>query len=125
MSKYIAEHASALADVKAAGPLVTFTKTVAGEYDPITDTTSSPTIVTVSGFAIRRRARSQSDMKKYEALKLVESEAPYLFFVPNQYGTLPPSGSTASWNGVNYTIRDIDPLAVDGVAIAAYVVVSK
>lgn len=125
MSKYISEHASALLDVKTYGAPVTFTKSVAGGYDPITDTTSSPTTVSVSGFAIKKRARSQADMRKYQALNLVESVAPYLFFVPNEYGSEPPSGSTALWNGETYITRDVDPIAIDGIAIAADVVIGK
>lgn len=124
MSKYISDHRDALSDVKAAGSAVTFRKVVPEHYDPDSDTTVPEAVVTVSGYAIKRRAKAD-DLRKYRRLELIESEAPYLFFVPNVYGTIPLLGSTVEWMGSLHTVRDCDPVAPDGTAIAAYVVVSR
>lgn len=121
MSKYISEHASALADVSSAGSAVTFSKTVPGTYDPATDTTTGATTSSVSGFAIGKRG----DPVLYQKLSLIQSEAPTLFFVPSTIGEAPLLGASVVWGGIAYVVRDVDPLSIDGVPIAHDVVVSK
>lgn len=121
MSDYSVDHASTLLDVADAGAAVTFSYTTAGTYDPLTDTTSGAEAATVTGSAIE----SKSSPIRYQALGLVQSEAPTLFFVPDTYGEIPPLGATVTWGGIDYTVKDVDPLAPAGVAIAASIVVAR
>ncbi len=114
------EHASAVQDLKDVGAAVTFTDTTA-THDPTTGTFTSPTSSTVSGYAMKKR----SDPKRYEALGLSEQDIQTLLFVPNTYGDTPSLGSTVSWMSRTYTIRDVDPLAPDGTAILAEVVIAR
>lgn len=101
---YATEWASALADVQAAGAAISF----AGAS-------------TVPGYAIRTRGNPQ----KYAALKLVESEAPTLFFVPSTYGDTPDLNALATFGGTEYAVVSVEPVAPDGVAIAAHVIVGR
>jgi hypothetical protein len=121
MSIYTGDHAGALADVRAAGADVVFTHTVPGSYDPATDTSGDPVITTLTGAAIR----TKGDPVRYERLGLTQSEAPTLFFVPNTQGDLPEPGSLVTWATVGYAVRDVQPLAPDGIAIAANVVLVR
>ncbi len=117
---YAPEHASALADVTAAGSAVTFTWRTPGVHDPATDTFTTAATVTVAGYALRVRG----DPDRYRALSLVEAQAPTLLFTPTTYGALPALGASVTWGGTVYTVRDVAPLAPDGTAILARVVVA-
>ena len=116
---YATEHADALADVRAAGAPVVFTA-VARTIDPLTGQVTEATS-TVPGHALRVRGRPDV----YLALSLVESQAPTLLFVPDSYGGTPPLGSSVTWAGAEFTVRDVSPLAPDGTAILHRVVVSR
>lgn len=118
---YETEHASALADVRAAGVDVVFTKTVKGAYDASTNTFGPDTVTTVTGAAVR----TKGDPKKYAALNLIESEAPTLLFVADTYGDTPPLESAVDFGGNTYRVRDVDPLAPDGTAIFTRAVVAR
>lgn len=118
-TSYASEHASAKADVGAAGASVTWTRTTNTYTDP-TDTIV-PATTTITGSAIR----SRGNPLKYSALGLVQSEAPTLFFTPTTYGECPLPGDTVTWNSVLYTARDVEPIAPSGAAIAARVIVSR
>jgi hypothetical protein len=118
---YAAEHADALAMVAEAGASVTFTLTIPGTYDAATDTWTGGSTSTVTGDAIRTRGNPE----RYKALELIESESPALLFTPDTYGDLPALNSTVSWNSTTYTVRDVDPIAPDGTAIAARVIVVR
>jgi hypothetical protein len=102
---YTTDHASAYADVKNAGAAVTFTLAS----------------TTVAGYAIRIKG----DPKKYHALKLVESEAPTLLFVPTTYGERPPLNALTTFGGTEYAVTDEEPLMPDGTAILSKVVVAR
>lgn len=121
MSVYTQDHAGALADVKAAGAAVTFTLENPGTLDEATGLYTSASSTTVSGYAVRDRGNP----KTYESLSLKQSEAPTLFFTPSTFGSLPLPGYTVVWGSVTYTVRDVEPLAPDGTAIGAYVVVAR
>lgn len=120
MASYATEAASALADVTAAGAAVTFTKVAPGTYDGTTDTWSNPTNASVSGYAIRVRGNPDT----YEKLNLIEALSNTLLFTPSTYGQVPALGSEVVWDGVTYTVRDVNQLAPDGKAILSRVVVS-
>lgn len=118
---YASDHAGALADVKAAGATVTFTLSSPGTYDAATDTYTSAVTTYVSGAAIRVAGNPLA----YQALELIQSEAPTLLFTPTTYGSLPALQSAVTWGGATYTVRSVDPLAPDGTAILARIVVAK
>lgn len=118
---YAATHANALATAKRKGEAVTFSLANPGTHTPSTGTFSGAATSTVTGYAVR----SRGDPKVYEALKLTPREAPTLFFVPSTYGQLPAMNAKVPFESVTYTVRSIDPIAPDGTAIAARVVVAK
>ena len=78
---------------------------------------------TVEGSATRVR----SDAQRFSALKLDLTENPTLFFVPTTYGEVPEPGDEVTWpaNGPVYKVADVDPIAPDGVVIAARVVIGR
>ena len=120
MSQYAATHARAYATVARKGAAVTFTRTTPGTYDPATDTTSAPTITTITGSAVRVTGSPDT----YRALSLIESQAPTLLFAPATYGSLPKQGDKVVWGGVTLTVKDVSPLEPDGTPITANIVVS-
>jgi hypothetical protein len=115
--------------VKEFGAPVTFVRSTPGTYDEATDTWTSPTETTVSGQAIQTRGQAET----YEHLSLTESEAPTLLFVPNEYGARPKPGDTCRWasryglpeEGEDFAVVDVQPVAPDGKAILARVVVRR
>lgn len=90
---YAPDHAGALVDIQAAGAAVTFSHTNPGTYDAATDTWSSASTTTVTGSAMRVRGNPLV----YQALELIQSEAPTLLFAPNTYGSLPALQSAVVW----------------------------
>ena len=82
---------------------------------------------------LRRRHRHRDTLDGYTSggpdiysrLGLVESQAPMLLFVPTTYGETPEVGATCSWSGATLTVRDVDPLALDGTTLLANVVISE
>lgn len=119
-SPYAADSASALEDVRAAGANVEFTLAV-NTYDPATDATTPGAPIVVTGAAIRVKGNPLV----YQRLSLIESEAPTLFVVPDVYGRFPPLTASVTWGGIGYTVKNVDPVAPDGVAIAARVVIAR
>lgn len=117
---YVAEHASALADVTEAGAPVAFVRHTPGTYDAATGLTSPSSRTEVAGAAMRVKG----DPRKYATLGLTEHEAPTLFFVATTYGDVPPLGASVSFGGATYTVRDVAPFAPDGTAIFSRVVVA-
>jgi hypothetical protein len=99
---------------------VTFTRQNPGTYDAATDVWTSPTATTITGHAIQVRG----DPQRYRALGLVLTTMPTLFFSPTTYGETPAPGDTVTWTSIVYTVRDVAPIAPDGVTIAARVIVS-
>lgn len=119
MGVYATEHRDALADIKAAGVAVTFTSQ--GRTYNATAGTSTVSTTTVTGYAMRVRGNP----KRYEALGLVEAEAPTLLFAPTTYGDEVALGATCTWGGGTFTVRDVSPVGPDGDTIVARVVVSR
>lgn len=105
--------------------MVTFTRGAPGVYDPATDTWSAGSVTTITGSAIQVKG----DPQKYQALELVMSTNPTLLFTPSVYPlrafteefVLP--GDHVDWNGVTFTVKDVDPVAPDGFVIVARIVV--
>ena len=101
---------------------ITFTRTTR-TYTAATDT-ATVSSSTVTGSAIQVRG----DPQRYAALGLVLTTMPTLFWAPTTYGEVPLPGDTVVWpetGGSTYTVRDVDPIAPDGVVIAARVVIGK
>ncbi len=82
---------------------------------------SGASVTSVAGFAVRVKGKPIT----YQALSLVESEAPTLLFVASSYGQTPPLNATVSFGGIPFTVADVDPLAPDGVTIECRVVVKR
>ena len=102
--------------------MISFVRTAPGVHDPATDTWTAPSVTTVTGSAIQVRG----DPRRYAALGLVLTTMPTLFFAPTTYGQCPEPGDSVLWplvNGKTYTVKDVDPIAPDGVVIAARIVV--
>ncbi|HEY4133502.1 MAG TPA: hypothetical protein VGM50_22980 [Gemmatimonadaceae bacterium] len=116
-SKYVSEHADALADLAEAGSNITFTR-VSSTYDSATDTSSAPTTLTIAGYAVE----TDGDRDTYRRLELTHETAVTLFFSPNEIDDVPLSGDTAVWAGKTVTVAERKAFAPDGVAIAATVV---
>lgn len=119
---YATEHASALADVRAAGRSVTFTVTT--RTQDRTTGLVTPVDSTVTGAALRVK----SDPKKLSALSVQHNlsmeSAITLLFVPDTYGGGVDPGASVEWMSKTYIVRDVDPLAPDGSNIFQRVVVS-
>lgn len=100
---------------------VTFSHGTAGTYDPVTDTTTGSTVVTVSGTAMR----IEGDPDVYARLGLIQSENPMLLFTPDTPGEVPVLGATVEFGGETLTVKDVEPLAMAGTAEAARVRCSR
>jgi hypothetical protein len=121
MANYAPDHAAALADVADAGADADFTFENPGTLDEATGLYTSASTTTVSGKAIQTKGES----KTYDRLGLKQSEAPTLFWVPDTLGQLPLPDYRITWGSRNLVVRDVDPIAPDGTALAARVVVSR
>ena len=113
-------HSRALALVKRKGAAVTFSRTTQGGYDAETDT-ATPSTSTVVGHAVR----VQGDPERYAGLGLVEAKAVTLLFAPTTIDEQPSPGDEVTWDGVEYTVRDVDPVAPDGDVIVSSVVIAR
>lgn len=100
--------------------MVTFTRTVHGSYNEETGE-ATPVVSTITGTAVRGRG----DPHRYTELGLVESKSPTLWFVPRTYGDTPAVGDVVEWESEDYTARDVEAIAPDGVTIAAKVIISQ
>jgi hypothetical protein len=104
---------------------VTFTRTDPGTYDPETGIHTSPTSSTITGSAIQVRG----DAQRYAAQELNLSTMPTLLFTPYDYDLSAFSsafvrpGDTVVWRTVTYTVKDVEPIAPDGVVILARIIV--
>jgi hypothetical protein len=86
---YAAEHASALADLKAAGVPMTFTRTTAGiGYNEATDTYVTPPVtITIAGYGILTMGgwQSTSGNIQNEPMTTVVETTPIAGFTPSTY----------------------------------------
>lgn len=106
--------------------MVTFSRDTPGTFDGTTGLFSSPSTSTITGSAIQVRGNGA----RYRELGLVLSTMPTLLFTPSAYPlrantdefVLP--GDTVSWNNIDYTVKDVDPVAPDGFVIVARIIVA-
>lgn len=117
MASYAPDHASALADLRDAGAAVAFSR-ITHVMDEATGL-MTPTTTTIAGYAIRDMGRGD----RYHALGLIPSRNPTLLFAASTFGDAVALGDTVTWGGIGYTVRDVDPVAVDGTPIVTFVVV--
>lgn len=118
MSIYASEHADALADVRESGASIAFRRTIV-TVDPTTDQSSGSSTSTISGAAIEL---NQSNRDRLRAPAATHVGQVSLFFVPETIGSLPIAGDSAVWGGRTIVVsKVIDPIAPDGVPIAAAV----
>jgi hypothetical protein len=117
---FVAEHADALADVRANGATVTFTTTTPGTYTAATDTFGTASATTVTGVALQVALR-RGDEDAFRATGAVRDRARMLLFVPTTYGQLPRPKATVTWDSTVYTVSHVNAVAPDGTAILARV----
>lgn len=107
---------------------VTVTRARPGTHDATTATWTSPTSTTLAGTAF---LKAHGNPQRYAALGLNVQTMPTLVFVPDDYELAAYStsfilpGDTLVWQSVTYTVRDVDPVAPDGIVILAYLIVSN
>jgi len=118
---YAATATKAYRKIGAAGAPVTFSFLTPGTENPATGVITGRTTTTVSGVAMQVKGKGLL----YQQLSLIESEAPTLLFSGSPFGALPTLGATVVWNGITYTVRDINETAPDGNAIFARVVIAR
>lgn len=121
-TRYGATAAGVYDTIAGVGAPVTFTRATPGIYSATADTRTDASTQTVTGVAVRVRG----EPSRYRALSLVESEAPTLLFKPTAlYAAAPDVGDSVSWAGDTYLVRDVDPVAPDGVLVVARVIVAR
>ena len=118
-SAYVTDHASAYADVSAAGAAAVFSKTVTPQ-DDTTGAPGTPVTTTWSGVAIER---AEDSRRAYRDGALVDTRAFVLFYVPTAIGDIPPEDAGLTWNGEAVRVKSTPKrINIDGQgAIAAYV----
>jgi hypothetical protein len=105
--------------------MITFTRTDPGTYDPETGLHTGESTSTITGTAIQVRG----DPQRYEVQSLNLATMPTLLFSPTSYNLSAFSddfvrpGDTVVWRTVTYTVKDVEPIAPDGVVIMARIVV--
>lgn len=127
---YAIEHASALADLMAAGGARTFTRFTPGSgYDSATDTFAVPPVtLTIPGAGIV----TTGDPEEYAANNLIVSTTPLVGFTPTAYPlkaftdefVLP--GDTIQLNGEGFTVvKILKVVAPDGGVIYSKIAVTR
>src|SRR5258708_5302724 len=107
--------------------MVTFTRTTPGIFNAADGTFGASTTTTITGDAIQVRGNPD----RYDALNLVLGSMPTLFFTPTLYDLRAGSsdfvlpGDSVQWNLLTYIVKDIDPIAPDGIIIAARIIISR
>jgi len=102
---------------------VTFTRVTQTEDASTGLITTAST--TIGGNAVIVRGRPD----RYQALGLAIDRMPTLLFTPTSYNLLAYTddfvqpGDTVSFNGQTMTVKDVDPVAPDGVVIIARIIV--
>lgn len=103
-------YSRALTKTRKNGAAVTFQLEIPGTHIPATDTFTSPSTVTVPGFAVE----IPGDPEEYAQYGLTIEQAITLFFVPYPSGVKPELQSTLVWSGTKYTLAYVVPIRPDG-----------
>jgi hypothetical protein len=118
---YAADHASAKADVRAAGAPITFVRSMPGAEQP-DGTFIGPASDAVLAYATEME---EGDAAEYARLGLTQSEAPTLFVVCDAYGDAPVVGARALWGGTTWTVKAVQAYRPDGVPLTSTVVIAR
>lgn len=106
--------------LRSKGAAITFTKERAS-YDSGSDTMGAPpATVTVIG-----RAMGIGGPVMREPGTLVERATVTLAFRPDTAGEVPEDGSTCTWAGEEWSVRSTEPVAMNGIATGATVVLER
>jgi len=103
--------------------VTTFTRRT--QTQDLTTGLTTAVVTAIDGDAIQVRG----DPRRYQALGLVLDTMPTLLFSPTIYGLrangseFVQPGDRVSWANKDYTVKDVDPVAPDGVVIIARIVV--
>lgn len=104
----------ALATIAKKGSDVVFPGTNTGAtYDPATDTWSGGTSTPITGKAVQ----TKGNVDRFAALNLILINPVTLLLAAKNLAITPMPGMVFTWAGKNYTIKDVDPVAPDGVPI--------
>jgi len=115
---YSADHASAYADIAAAGAPVKFTRETPGEYDASTGAWSDPVTEVVRAVAIEVAPGRSTDAEAYRAATMNRTSHRLLLAAAEKYGETPGPGWGCVWGGQAYTIATLlSPTGPDGKAI--------
>jgi hypothetical protein len=125
---YAAEHASAYADVLAAGggTTKTFTRSSPGtEQADGTFAGGSDTSIICAAFAKRGNADRYAKLGLSHALALTLFVSPQLATLRAHTDEFVRAGDTLPWNGASFTVKDVGPLtALDGYVICGEIVLA-
>jgi hypothetical protein len=103
--------------------MITFTR-----RSPVYDASSDTSVIvetTITGNAMQVRG----DPRRYKALGLTLLTMPTLLFTPTDYeieangSDFVQPGDTVVWTSRTFTVKDVDPIAPDGVVIASRIVI--
>lgn len=123
---YASRHDALIGSVVLNGGPITFSvpESSATSYDSATDTSSSPPNPTliVGSFQF---LDAKGAPVAYTPNTTSETASPVMLFVPATIGQLPGPSATATVAGVDYVVQSVNPIAPDGVPIAAYVTVAR
>ena len=119
---YVAKHAQLLSELRdqKLGARADFSKSIPGEYDPLTDTVGAPTTNTVKTFAV---SITPGTDQEYREMSLISNAAEMLMVVPVKINVIPGEDYVVHWAGAERTVRKIFPIRPAGVSIAARVIV--
>lgn len=104
--------------------MTAFVRKHPGTYDEALDRFVGASTTTIIGSAIQ----VSGDPQRYAALGLVLSTSPTLFFTPTAYNlrAFTPDfvvpGDIVTWNDTDFTVKDVKPIAPDGIVVAARII---
>jgi hypothetical protein len=119
-ASYAADHADALATLRADGAPIVFTK-VSRSVVSATNVASLPTSVSVRCYAVQ----DSPSIKRYNDLGLKPERSITLFAAPETFGEEPQIGSDCAWGGRDYVVKWFDAVAPAGETIGYTVVCSR
>lgn len=102
-------HRRALNLARRVGKPVTFTLTELQSHDPLLETSTPVVTSSVPGYVVP----DNPDPARFQALGLTITEAVSLVFTPQVHGQIPQVGAKGTIDGVNYTLRHVEPVNLD------------
>lgn len=121
MSQYTAIAQRTLALIRRKGAAVTFTTVTGRVYNDTTGTWTGGDPVIATGVAVQ----SEDDPVRFSALNLTLVDPITLTVAAHGLSTVPAPNMALSWAGVTYTVKNVEAVAPDGVAIIYTVIGSR